>query len=62
MRHEKDFTKYHGTDIPVTAPLFTLECENGHRDWYLAPRERCMKCNGLIIKGNPSSYKGVAGT
>ena len=51
--HSKD-TFYPGTNTPVTAGLFVLECENGHKYWYLTPAETCTYCGGKIIKGNPS--------
>ena len=45
---------YPGTQTPVTSALYVLECENGHRDWYLMPHEKCERCGGKIVKGNPS--------
>jgi len=52
--HSKDLTYYPGTNTPVTAGLLMLECENGHKDWYLTPHRECARCGGKIIKGNPS--------
>ena len=48
---------YPGTNVPVTAGLFTLECENGHKDWYMLPRRECFRCGAKIIKGIPTYYK-----
>jgi len=55
--HSHDLDHYIGTDTPITAGLLILECENGHKDWYLSPHEECFRCGGKIIKGNPSINK-----
>ena len=48
---------YPGSDIPITAGLFTLECENGHTFWHLTPTETCPTCGARVIKGLSSYYK-----
>jgi hypothetical protein len=58
-RLKMDREKYYpGTNTPVTAGLFTLTCENGHRFWSLITREDCCYCKGKIIDGLPSYIKG----
>ena len=58
---------YPGTNVKVTSGLFVLECENGHRGWYLVPTDVCAKCGAEIMRGdyarritNSSDYRCVS--
>lgn len=41
---------YPGSNVKVTSGLFVLECENGHRGWYLIPTDVCAKCGAEITR------------